>query len=1016
MSENQPTAPGGADRPADDTTVPAPDAAPDAPGAEAAGPGGTATATGWQPPAPPGKASPTVQAPAPAAGAWTPPPAPGQRPTAPPPGPATPAPPGAVPPGAPSSPPPSAPPAPAPGQPPAWTPPGAAAPAAPPAPAAGGPPGGWSPPGPPGQAAPAAQAGAPPPASSPPAAGGWSPPAPPGQAAASAAPAAAPPAAAPPAPGGWAPPSAPGQAAASAAPAAPPAGGGWAPPSPPGQAGGGTAAPPAGGGWAPPSAPGQAAAAAAPPTAPPAYEAPPVEPAAEAWIAPISKAGVPVAVTPKATTERTDLYVCTGCGIGETVDAEQLAAIGDAALKHPGSVHGPLCIPEGVQALREGLAAAEASRVVIAACSERVNHDVFSPASLGVDMVGRVNIRELVAWSKPPGEPETQALAEDYVRMGIQRLLWSRKPEREERDIDTGLLVVGGGISGLTAALEAANSGHDVHLVERQPELGGWMARFPKLFPTTPPYRELEPVRIDELIAAVIGHPRITVHTGAEVAAVAGEPGGLMVTLDEGGRSSEFPAGAVVMATGWQPDLSVLDRLGVADLPDVVSNVAFEEMVRSGAVVRPSDGAPVRSVAIVTRPRAGLSGTNGSGGEDFSFGTNVLDMASLKHALYATEAGARAYVIYEDMVTPGLYESFYRRVSEQPGVYFTKGQVKGIEAAAGGQLLVRLDRSLLGDGVGLPVDLVVVATGMVPSTADSDVLHLMYLQGPGLPTAKFGFSDSNFICFPYETRRTGIYAAGTVREPMDVAFAAEDATGAALKALQSLELIGSGRATHPRSGDLSLPATRYQGCTRCGRCSQECPFSAIELDGKGFPALNPERCRRCGICMGACPVQVISFEDYNVDQLSATVKAVDFGDDREQLRIVALACENDAYPAFDLAGINRLGFDAAVRVVPLRCLGSLNVAVVADALSSGIDGIMLMGCKSGDDYQCHFIQGSALAAKRLVNVKETLDRLTIEPERVLPIEIEISEYDRIPEMVGEFVDAVRKLGPNPYKF
>jgi len=755
--------------------------------------------------------------------------------------------------------------------------------------------------------------------------------------------------------------------------------------------------------------------------APAAYEAPPVEPAVAAWIAPISKAGVPVAITPKLTTDRTDLYVCTGCGIGEALDADALAGAGQGALQRSGEVHGPLCVPEGLAALREGLAAAEASRVVIAACSERVNHDVFSPASLGVDMVGRVNLRELVAWSKPAGEQETQLLAEDYVRMGIQRLLWARKPERQERDIETALLVVGGGIAGLTAALEAANAGNDVHLVERRDELGGWMARFAKLFPTRPPFRELEPVRIGDLIDAVVAHPRITVHLGAEVTAMAGEPGGLEVTLDENGRRVEFPAGAVVMATGWQPDRSVIDLLGVSEVPDVVTNVQFEEMACSGALLRPSDGKPVQRVAIVTRPKAGLAGHNGSNGaaangDDFSFGTNVLDMASLKHALYATEAGARAYVIYEDMVTPGLYESFYRRVSEQPGVYFTKGRVTGIDAGADGQVVVRLGRSLLGDDVGLPVDLVVLAAGMVPATADSDVLHLMYLQGPGLPTAKFGFSDSNFICFPYETRRTGIYAAGTVREPMDVTFAAEDATGAALKALQSLQLIGSGRATHPRSGDLSLPATRYQGCTQCGRCSQECPFSAIELDVKGFPALNPERCRRCGICMGACPVQVISFEDYSVQQLSATVKAIDFGPDNSQPRIVALACENDAYPAFDLAGINRLGFDAAVRVVPLRCLGSLNVAVIADALSSGIDGIMLMGCKSGDDYQCHFIQGSALAAKRLGNVMETLNRLTIEPERVLPVEIEISEYDRIPAIVGDFVDTVRKLGSNPYKF
>jgi quinone-modifying oxidoreductase subunit QmoB len=737
---------------------------------------------------------------------------------------------------------------------------------------------------------------------------------------------------------------------------------------------------------------------------------------------------VPIAISPSATKERTELFVCTGCGIGEALDAGALAGVTEGDLGRPGQVHGPLCIPEGLDALRQGIAESEAQRVVIAACSERVNYDVFSTESLGVNLVGRVNLREMVAWSKPPGDDETQRLAEDYVRMGVAKTRWTRKPEREEREVITSLLVVGGGVTGMSTALEAAGAGHEVHLVEQEPALGGWTARFAKLFPTHPPYRNLEPVKVDRLVAAVNEDPRITVYTSTTVRNIEGEPGGLYVDLDVDGRATELRAGAVVMATGWKSDDGVKEKIGAGDLPDVITNVAFEEMVAAGRLVRPSDGQVPRRVAIVTRPTAGhaVSGDTGGNGNgsgpgsdhDFAFGTNVLDMASLKHALYVTEAlpAARVYMVYEDIVTPGQYENFYRRVSEEPRVSFTKGRVQGIAPAGDGSLMLRLSHSLLGDDVGLPVDLVVLAAGMVPTTADSTVLNLLYRQGPGLPTAKFGFSDSNFICFPYETRRTGIYAAGTVREPMDVTFAAEDAAGAALKAIQSLELIASGRSTHPRAGDLSLPATRYQGCTQCGRCTEECPFSAIELDEKGFPAVNPERCRRCGICMGACPVQVISFEDYSVQQLSAMMKSIDFGPDETQPRIVALACENDAYPAFDMAGINRLAFDAAVRVVPLRCLGSLNVAVVADALSSGIDGIMLMGCRSGDDYQCHFIQGSALAAKRLVNVKETLNRLTIEPERVVTVEIEISEYDTIPSLVGDFVDSVRKLGSNPYKF
>ena len=106
---------------------------------------------------------------------------------------------------------------------------------------------------------------------------------------------------------------------------------------------------------------------------------------------------------------------------------------------------------------------------------------------------------------------------------------------------------------------------------------------------------------------------------------------------------------------------------------------------------------------------------------------------------------------------------------------------------------------------------------------------------------KQGFTDSHFICFPYETRRTGIYTAGPVRRPMDIPQAREDATGAALKAIQALENAELGRAAHPRSGDLSFPKVRLEGCTQCKRCTVECPFGAIDEDAKGFPLFNESR-------------------------------------------------------------------------------------------------------------------------------------------------------------------------------
>jgi quinone-modifying oxidoreductase subunit QmoB len=708
-------------------------------------------------------------------------------------------------------------------------------------------------------------------------------------------------------------------------------------------------------------------------------------------------------------------YVCTGCGIAEAIDTDRLVEVARGK-DVPAKVHGPLCVPDGVEFLRRDLADQQAGRAVIAACSQRVNWDVFSPESLGVELVERVNIRELVAWSKPPGEEETQLLAGDYLRMGIARSEKIAPPPPKPVEVAGTLLVVGGGVAGLTAALESAQAGSEVVLVERAEQLGGWMATFRATFPTAAPFNEgLQEIEVGALVERVRAHPRIVVRTGTTLRSVEGMPGDYSVTLANGAGEEGLRAGAIVLATGWQPaiDEQRLARYGFGSDPDVITNVAFEELAASDLLRRPSDGQPVRRVAFLQRPAASEEE------KAFSYGAHVVDLVSLKQALYvrALDPQAQAYIFYEGMVTPGLYESFYRRVQQEPGVLFTKGEVLGVERRDG-ELLVEVTATLLGSAVSLPVDLVVLATGMAPSTADGDEggpLHLLYRQGPGLPSERFGFANSNFLCFPYETQRTGIYAAGAVREPMDAAFSAEDATGAALKAIQSLSLVSSGRAVHPRAGDLSLPHTRTAGCTRCGRCSIECPFSAIELNEKQYPVLNPTRCRRCGICMGACPVRVISFEDYSVEQLTAMVRAVEFPEDESIPRVMVMCCENDAYPAFDQAGIHRLSFSAAVRVMPLRCLGSLNVAVVADALSGGVDGIMLMGCRTGADYQCHFIRGSELAQRRMSNLQETLGRLMLEPERVSVNEVEISDYRKLPGMIDSFVEQIEAMGPNPYK-
>lgn len=707
--------------------------------------------------------------------------------------------------------------------------------------------------------------------------------------------------------------------------------------------------------------------------------------------------------------EKVKVYLCTGCSIGEAVNIEKLSQVSVEEFDVPTRIHPFLCSADGVQLIKKDVKKEGVDSIVISACSPRVNWDVFSFDSL---IVERVNLREQVAWSHSPNDEDTQMLAEDYLRMGIVKAQKTEPVEPYLNSVERVVLVVGGGITGITTALEAANAGYDVVLIEKKTTLGGWLAQFHKLSPQHSPYRDLEEPDIEAKIKDVLENPKVKVLTSAEIEKISGQPGSFDATIRQGADVIDIKIGSVVLATGWQPyDATKLENLGFGKYQNVITNVMMEEMAKSGKIVRPSDGKEVSSVAFIQ-----CAGSRDE--KHLPYCSSVCCLVSLKQAMYIREQNpdVNVYIFYKDIRTPGQYEDFYKRLQEDERVFFTKGEVTTVTENGGGSLVVDVEHTLLGERIGVKADMVVLATGMVPATADSEFLHLKYRLGSELPTLKYGFPDSNYLCFPYETQRTAIYAAGCIREPMNVTASIEDAAGAALKSIQSLELINRGAALHPRSGDLSYPAFLLQRCTQCRRCTEECPFGALDEDEKGTPKPNPNRCRRCGICLGCCPERLISFKNYSIDQLTSAIKAINVPEEEEEkMRILALCCENDAYPAFDMAGTNRLVYNPNIRIVPLRCLGSMNVVLIADALARGIDGILLIGCKYGDDYQCHFINGSELANKRMENVQETLDRLVLEAQRVKFVQLAITDYGRIPEIVNEFVEEIEEIGPNPYK-
>ena len=736
-------------------------------------------------------------------------------------------------------------------------------------------------------------------------------------------------------------------------------------------------------------------------------------------------------------------YICKGCGLGERLDTAQLSNIAQREGRMQiVKEHDFLCNAEGVKMIQDDIDNENVNKICIAACSRRAKTDAFRFEGV---MMNRTNLREGVIWIRPDDEESretTQEMADDYVRMGCADLKYMNMEASSGQQLrNDHILVVGGGVAGMTAAIEAAQAGYKATIVEKSGALGGWAAKLKSRTPSVAPYDNPVDTEIESMKAAIDAFADVTVHLNATIAKTSGAPGLFSAaTTTESGSVVTENFGAIIQATGFDAyDASKLEQFSYGKNDNIVDQAGLEALATAAGdgEIKRADGSEVKRVVFVQ-----CAGQRSDKDGELSYCSGHCCNTSIKQAMYFKDQNPDidTQIIYTDLRTPGSAGEDFYRSGQNKGITFTKGTVSEVTA----DLTIKFKDLILDEEVEEQADLVVLATGQVPNAgvnidalaSDDDeeggddaveessneiagvsVLNLDYRQGPDMPQLRDGFADSHFICFPYETRRTGIYATGTVRRPMDIQQAKDDAAGAALKAIQALENAALGRAAHPRSGDLSFPQFRKEGCTQCKRCTVECPFGAINEDEDRYPEFNESRCRRCGTCMGACPVRVISFENYSLNTLAEQIKAVDIPDEfEEKPRVLVLACENDAYPALDQAGMNKVTYNPYVRVIPVRCLGSINSSLVIDAVTSGYDGVMLMGCPKGENYQCHFVRGSEMAHERMTKIEDTLKGQGLEPERVQPHEVSIADIQRIPDLFNEMGELIDEIGMSPFKF
>ncbi|MFZ5597841.1 MAG: FAD-dependent oxidoreductase [Bacillota bacterium] len=779
------------------------------------------------------------------------------------------------------------------------------------------------------------------------------------------------------------------------------------------------------------------------------------------------------------------IFVC-GCrgAISDVIDMARLEEELAKLKKSIGAraVHPWLCGPAGREYLRKVVADNGLDCIIIAGCPAAVSGDLADGAGLVPGMVLGLDIREGCAYPHRREPREALRKAVNLIRMWTARARLAEPLARVTRPGVREAVVVGGGLTGMTAALDLAEAGVAVTLIEKEAFLGGNTVRLASVFPRmcdarcgiTHLYQRMQETggvkimtlsRIESLegsagryVASVVTAPRYVngllcngcgkcaeacpvevedeynfglarrkaIHRpdpfdpeqsylidrqfcpdGCDLCSRVCESGAVDLNREETRTGIRF--GSAVVSTGWTPYPAERIRgLGYGIYPDVITAMQMERLLAGdgptgGRVICPGSGAGPERVVFIQC--AGSRDVNHQ-----QWCSAVCCTASIKQALNIKERNprCRVYIFYNDIRTPGEYEELYVRAQEA-GVLFVRTSPAEVTASPSGGLKIIGEDTLMGRVFEIAADLVVLATGITPAGCGfawpegqrekREELWDRY----GLVSGG-GFHTGHKQCFPLEAAAGGIYFAGCCQEPMDMASSVRSA------------LAASGRVLKTAGANVLIPpyvaVVDRAGCDRCKRCVEECPYGAFYIDEQGYPVVDELFCRSCQICMGSCPRQCIIPQGFNIRQQAAMIGAKIRGSSPEEPVAVAFVCENDAYHAVLGAGRRGLTYPANIHVVPVRCIGSVNMVLIKDGISAGIDGFMLAGCKSGE---CHYVSGSDLAEERLGNIRDTLVEMMLDPDRIKFLRAGIGDAELFAGEAASFIERLKEMGPNPFK-
>jgi heterodisulfide reductase subunit A-like polyferredoxin len=543
---------------------------------------------------------------------------------------------------------------------------------------------------------------------------------------------------------------------------------------------------------------------------------------------------------------RLGVFVChCGINIAGTVDVEEVVR----CIEHEPNVvlanHTMFtCADTSLSNIKDMIRQHRLNRIVVASCTPRTHEPLFREtlreAGLNPYLFEMANIRDQCSWVHSTAPEDATEKAAELVKMAIARARTLWPLEGGTLAVDQTGIVIGGGLSGMTAALALANQGFDVHLIEQTNRLGGTLHDI---------YRTFEHDDIasftNNLIWQVQKHPRITTHLEAEITGIKGHIGKFHVSLGQ----QEITGGAIIVATGAQAAKTTDFMYGKSDA--ILTQVELEKRLHEKAW-----SAQGQNVVMIQ--------CAGSRNEKHPYCSRICCSMAVKNALdiKKQDPAANVYMLYRDVRTYGYREVYYQQAREAGVVFIRYTPDAPPQVSNDNGLVVTLKSPDLPESLAIEADNVVLSTGVEVDLANNKRISDMLK----VPLNADGFYvEAHMKLRPVDFTTEGIFLCGLAHSPKFIDENIAQARAAAARAATVLS------KTHlDVSAQVSYVDQRK--CISCMTCVTVCPYTApyCNKDGKG--QIESAKCMGCGICSSECPARAIQLHHFETDQFEVMIK------------------------------------------------------------------------------------------------------------------------------------------------